>query len=245
MYYTIPVKLVKQKFLKFFCRIKGKVTQAGHFFRNFRIILPTPGGEGNGYACLVCHFISGLHIIHYQQLGGRKMVLCHDLFQSVGTGLSQMLRKIPAVNGIRFDGKMGSVIPKNVGITGMRDYADKTALRFLPTDNSFYTGKRSRNVSFDKFLPAPIFINKLLLGKMIPFPAHIRKAQMAAAVDIFFQGNGSARSKMIQNVHKIGVVYGRFTLDHGIIMVQNKTGIFQHKFTIQSVQRRSKGRTRP
>jgi hypothetical protein len=76
------------------------------------------------------------------------------------------------------------------------------------------------------FFPACIFINKLLLGKMIVFPTHVGKALIEAAVGVFFLANGGAGTKLIQNIAKIGVVDGRFALYNRIVMIQDQAWIF-------------------
>ena len=81
-------------------------------------------------------------------------------------------------------------------------------------------------------LPAFVFIDQLLLRKPVPLPAHVGEAKMAAAVDIFFQGDGSSGTELIQNINKERIIDGGFALHHSIIVIENQAGIFQHMVTI-------------
>lgn len=121
---------------------------------------------------------------------------------------------------------MMPVVPENVHIAGMGDNANHTAFLLLAPDNVTDSGEGRWNVDLDVFLPAFVFIHKFLFRKAIPFAAHIRKTQMAAAVNIFFQRNGGTGAELVEDVDKKGIIDGCFTLNDGIIVVQDKTGVF-------------------
>ena len=84
------------------------------------------------------------------------------------------------------------------------------------------------DMTADIVLPAGIFPGKLLVGKLVFFPAHFRKARKIAAMDILLHGNGLPRAECIQDVAEIGVIDGSLALDNGVIVIQNQAGIFQH-----------------
>ena len=72
---------------------------------------------------------------------------------------------------------------------------------------------------FDVFLPAPVFIYQFLLGETVPLAAHIRKAQIAAAVDIFFQRYGGAGAVLVEDVAEEGIIDGCFALNNRIVVI--------------------------
>ena len=73
-----------------------------------------------------------------------------------------------------------------------------------------------------------IFIHKLLLGKAEPLAAHIRKAKVKASVGILLKGDSGAGAELVENLAEKRIIDGGFALHHGVIVIENKTGKFEH-----------------
>ena len=81
----------------------------------------------------------------------------------------------------------------------------------------------------DVFLPAVVFVHNFLLGKVVPLPAHVGKAQTEAALGVLVEGDFRPRAELIQNVAEEGIIDGGLALHDGIVVVEDKTGVFQHR----------------
>jgi hypothetical protein len=108
----------------------------------------------------------------------------------------------------------------------MGHHADYAAQFLLSSDNSLNAGEGGGNMIDDIFLPAPVFLHQLLFCETVPFPAHVRKPKMAAAFHIFLQCDGGTGTELIQDIYKEGVIDSCFALNHSIVMIQYKAGIF-------------------
>ena len=80
----------------------------------------------------------------------------------------------------------------------------------------------------DVFLPAVVFVHNFLLGKVVPLPAHVGKAQTEATLGVLVEGDFRPRAELIQNVAEEGITDGSFALHHGVVVVQDQAGVAKH-----------------
>ena len=122
--------------------------------------------------------------------------------------------------------------------------AHQAAQFLLPSYDPLYAREGCRDVAADIFLPTLIFFYQFFFRKMVVPAAHFRKAQVAAALGVFFQGDGGAGAELIQNITEVWVVQRDFALDNSIIMIQNKTWKFQqgdHLFSRWIISKKKQG----
>ena len=124
---------------------------------------------------------------------------------------------------------MGLIVPGDVLDAGMGDDADFSAGFLLAADDVTDAGEGGGDVIDDVFLPAVVFVHNLLLGKVVPLPAHVGKAQTEAALGVLVEGDFRPRAELIQNVAEERIIDGGLALHDGIIVVEDKTGVFQHR----------------
>ena len=123
---------------------------------------------------------------------------------------------------------MGFIIPADVFVTGVRNHADFSAQLPLPPDDGVHPGVGGRDMIADIGFPPFKFIHQLLFRKTVPPAAHFRKAQMIAAFGVFPERHSGSGTEFIEDICKIGIIDGLFTLDNGIIVVQHQAWVFQH-----------------
>ena len=95
----------------------------------------------------------------------------------------------------------------------------------LAADDVADAGERGPGIVIDDvFLPAVVFVHNFLLGKVVPLPAHVGKAQTEAALGVLVEGDFRSRAELIQNVAEEGIIDGGLALHDGIVVVEDKTG---------------------
>ena len=77
--------------------------------------------------------------------------------------------------------------------------------------------------------PSPVFFLLLFFCKLPAAAAHFCKAYIVAIVDIILERYCCTGTKLIQNIAEIGISYGFFCLNNGIIVIQYQTFVFEHK----------------
>ena len=123
---------------------------------------------------------------------------------------------------------MGLIVPGDVLDAGMGNDADFAPGFLLAADDVPDAGEGGGDVIDDVFLPAVVFVHDLLLGEVVPLPAHVGKAQTEAALGVLVEGDFRPRAELIENVAEEGVIDGGLALHDGIVVVEDKTGVFQH-----------------
>ena len=59
--------------------------------------------------------------------------------------------------------------------------------------------------------------------------AHLCKAHVEAAFRVLFQRNTGTGTGFLEELAEKGIIGGGFALDYGVIVIQNKAWIFQHR----------------
>ena len=206
-----------------------KIADFFHLIQDIWAILAAPGGEGNGNVLFFCHGVAQAHIVHHQHFLFGKAEVSHNGGQGIVAGLAQLLRQVPSVDLVRENAEVFGIVPADVFPGRVGYYEDPAPQGLLPPDDGINAGVGGRNVGFDVFLPAEIFRYQLFLRKAEALAAKFRKAQPIAAIRILCFGNGGPWPERGQSHLKIGQIYGELALHHSVVMIQNQTGIFQHR----------------
>ena len=114
---------------------------------------------------------------------------------------------------------------------GVGYHADETACCFLLLYNLADTRVGIRNVRQDIIHPHFVFLFQFFLCKLKTLRAHIRKATVVTFPNIVLQRHDLTGTEQLQFQTPERIAQGFQTLDHSIIVVQYKTGVFQHNFT--------------
>ena len=114
---------------------------------------------------------------------------------------------------------------------------------FSSTSRNYFAGDRW-NVGFGILQPHFIFFPGFLISKPVPHLQKIRKIHPETPPDKFRIIHGRfLRPEFLQRQQKTGIIDRNFAGHNGIIMIQHKTGIFQHGFSHlfpSSIQKKTK-----
>lgn len=77
--------------------------------------------------------------------------------------------------------------------------------------------------------PLLIFGHQFFFIELEPLAAHFGKSDGEAVLSVLIQGNGGTGTEVLKNITEKRIIDIGFAGDHGIVVVQHQTGIFQHE----------------
>ena len=171
------------------------------------------------------HLKARLQIVHHQKLGRGEVVCLHDLLQRVGVRLAD--RVIRGEDQIRPDADVQVIIPLDHLPAGKGCHADQPAPALLLQDDRPDAITDRRDVGPGVFLPHFVFLPSLLRGEAVADAQEVGKFILEAPADEFRVVHPLAGPEFLQGLQEAGIVHRDLTGDHGVVVVQDKAGVFQ------------------
>ena len=203
-----------------------KVAPPGHVLDDLRRVLTAPEGGGDGDMGGLCHLQARLQIVHHQKLGRGEVVGFHDPLQWIWVRLAD--RVIRGEDQVRADADVQVIIPLDHFPAGKGSHTDEPAPALLLQDDLPDAVTDRRDVGLCVFLPHHVFLPPLLGGEAVADAQEVGKFILEAPADEFRVVHPFAGPEFLQGLQEAGIVHRDLTGDHGVVVVEDKAGVFQH-----------------